>query len=53
VGAQVRSHGDHRIAMALSVAGLRASQETEVEGADVVSISLPGFFGELERGAGR
>lgn len=53
VGAAVDSHGDHRIAMALSVAALRARGETEVTGAEAVSISLPGFFPELERGAGR
>lgn len=52
-GAPVRSHGDHRIAMALSVAALAAEGETEVAGADAVSISLPSFFPELERGAGR
>lgn len=52
-GAPVRSHGDHRIAMALSVAALSARGDTEVEGSEVVSISLPGFFSELDRGAGR
>ncbi|MBX7184588.1 MAG: 3-phosphoshikimate 1-carboxyvinyltransferase [Vicinamibacteria bacterium] len=52
-GAPVRSHGDHRIAMALSVAALAAEGETEVAGAEAVSISLPSFFPELERGAGR
>jgi 5-enolpyruvylshikimate-3-phosphate synthase len=39
--------------MALAVAALQASTETEVEGAEVVSISLPAFFSELERGAGQ
>ncbi len=52
-GASVRSHGDHRIAMALSIAALGARGDTEVEGAEVVSISLPAFFSELQRGAGR
>lgn len=52
-GAPVRSHGDHRIAMALSVAALGADGDTTIEGADVVSISLPSFFSELERGAAR
>ena len=51
-GAPVRSHGDHRIAMALSVAALTASGHTEVAGAEAVSISLPSFFPELHRGAG-
>lgn len=52
-GAPVRSHGDHRIAMALSVAALSAQGDTEVEGAGAVSISLPSFFPELDRGARR
>jgi 3-phosphoshikimate 1-carboxyvinyltransferase len=51
-GASVRSHGDHRIAMALSVAALGARGDTEVAGAEVVSISFPTFFRELQRGAG-
>jgi len=52
-GAPVRSHGDHRIAMALSVAALAARGDTEVAGAEAVSISLPSFFPELDRGANR
>lgn len=52
-GGPVRSHGDHRIAMALSIAALSAQGDTEVEGAEVVSISLPAFFSELDRGASR
>lgn len=50
-GAAVSSHGDHRIAMALSVAALAARGESEIHEAEAVSISMPGFFGELERGA--
>ncbi|MBK5255627.1 MAG: 3-phosphoshikimate 1-carboxyvinyltransferase [Vicinamibacteria bacterium] len=49
-GATVGSHGDHRIAMALSIAALGATGDSEVLGAEVVSISLPRFFEELERG---
>ncbi len=52
-GAPVRSQGDHRIAMSLAIAALGAQGVTHVSGADVVSISLPGFFDELDRGAGR
>ncbi len=52
-GAAVSSHGDHRIAMALSIAALGARGDTQISGAEVVSISLPGFFDELERGARR
>lgn len=42
-GAVCTSHGDHRIAMAMAVAGLLASGETVVTGADSVDISFPGF----------
>ena len=52
-GTAVESHGDHRIAMVLSVAALGAVGVTEVLGAEVVSISLPRFFPEIERGASR
>lgn len=52
-GAPVRSRGDHRIAMALSVAALGAQGDTEVAEAEAVSISLPSFFSELDRGANR
>ena len=47
-GAPVRSLGDHRIAMALAVAGLLADGETEIEDAECVEISYPGFFDQLE-----
>jgi 3-phosphoshikimate 1-carboxyvinyltransferase len=48
-GARVRSHGDHRIAMSLSVAALAAEGSTEVEGAECVAVSFPGFYALLER----
>ncbi len=47
-GARVRSHGDHRVAMALAVAGLLAGGVTEIEDAECVEISYPGFFDQLE-----
>ena len=47
-GARVRSFGDHRVAMALAVAGLLADGETEVEEAECVEISYPGFWDQLE-----
>jgi len=47
-GARVDSAGDHRIAMALAVAGLIADGKTEIEGAECVEISYPGFFDHLE-----
>ncbi len=47
-GARVHSHGDHRVAMALAVAGLMAEGETEIEDAECVEISYPEFFDQLE-----
>ncbi len=48
-GAQVSSMGDHRIAMAMAVAGLVAQGPTAIEGSEAVSISFPDFFDELAR----
>ena len=47
-GARVKSHGDHRVAMAMAVAGLIADGDTFIEAADCVEISYPGFFEQLE-----
>ena len=47
-GAAVDSHGDHRIAMAFTVAALRAGGETQIQGADTVRISYPDFFNVLK-----
>ncbi|HEX7265488.1 MAG TPA: 3-phosphoshikimate 1-carboxyvinyltransferase [Candidatus Dormibacteraeota bacterium] len=47
-GARVSSHGDHRIAMALAIAGLLADGTTEIVDAESVGISYPGFFDQLE-----
>lgn len=46
-GATVGCHGDHRIAMALAVAGLAASGTTTVEGWEAVRTSYPGFEEDL------
>jgi 3-phosphoshikimate 1-carboxyvinyltransferase len=43
----VHSHGDHRIAMALSIAALGASGSITIEAAECVSKSYPGFFDDL------
>ena len=46
-GAPVESRGDHRIAMALAIAGLVASGETAIQDADSVAVSYPDFFIQL------
>jgi 3-phosphoshikimate 1-carboxyvinyltransferase len=43
-GAQIKSFGDHRIAMSFTVAGLIAEGETEITGAEAASVSLPEFY---------
>lgn len=48
-GALVDSHGDHRIAMAFSIAGLAAGGPTVIGNADCVSVSFPGFYDLLAR----
>jgi 3-phosphoshikimate 1-carboxyvinyltransferase len=48
-GGKVRSYGDHRVAMALSVAGLASQGGIEIDDADCVDISFPSFFELLER----
>jgi 3-phosphoshikimate 1-carboxyvinyltransferase len=47
-GATIDSGGDHRIAMAFSVAALRADGETLVQGAESAAISFPEFFDLLD-----
>ncbi|MGA3097445.1 MAG: 3-phosphoshikimate 1-carboxyvinyltransferase [Bryobacteraceae bacterium] len=46
--AEFDSFGDHRIAMAFAVAGLRADGESAVEGAEAASVSFPEFWGTLD-----
>ncbi|HNY98462.1 MAG TPA: 3-phosphoshikimate 1-carboxyvinyltransferase [Rectinema sp.] len=45
--ATIESFGDHRIAMAASIAALVSSGEVYIEGAECVSKSWPGFFEDL------
>jgi 3-phosphoshikimate 1-carboxyvinyltransferase len=51
--AEIDAGGDHRIAMAFSVAALRASGETVIHGAESAAISFPEFFDLLDRVAER
>ena len=47
-GAAIDSGGDHRIAMAFSVAALRANGETVIKGSESAAISFPEFFNLLD-----
>ena len=42
-GGQVDSHGDHRIAMAFAIAGLRAASSVVIDDCANVNTSFPGF----------
>jgi 3-phosphoshikimate 1-carboxyvinyltransferase len=44
-GGPVDSHGDHRLAMALAVAGLVSKNGVAIDGAECISESFPGFSG--------
>jgi 3-phosphoshikimate 1-carboxyvinyltransferase len=47
-GAELESFGDHRIAMAFSIAALRAQGDTVIRGSECAAISYPAFFSTLE-----
>lgn len=46
-GAEVEGHGDHRIVMALAVAGLAADGETVINGAESANVTYPGFVDDF------
>ncbi len=46
-GAVIDSHMDHRIAMSFAVAALACTGETDIQGAEIVNISYPGFYADL------
>jgi 3-phosphoshikimate 1-carboxyvinyltransferase len=46
-GGLVQSHGDHRLAMALALAGLAAEAPVSVAGAEIIRESFPDFIPAL------
>lgn len=50
-GAVCESHGDHRIAMSLAIAGLAAAGATTVRDAEWIETSFPGFSSLLRKAA--
>ncbi len=46
-GSTVESHGDHRLAMSMAVAGLAASGVTRIQGAEDAAVSYPTFWEHL------
>ena len=47
-GANVSSHGDHRIGMMLAIASCLATGETDIQNSEAITISYPGFFDQLQ-----
>ena len=52
-GGTMESRGDHRIAMLGAIAGLVSREGVEVQGAEAVTVSFPGFFELLDSVAQR
>lgn len=50
-GAQIRSQGDHRVAMSFLVLGMAAKESVTVDEAEMINTSFPGFT-ECMRGLG-
>jgi 3-phosphoshikimate 1-carboxyvinyltransferase len=48
-GTRLNSYGDHRMAMALAVAGLAARGETIVDGAENIPVSYPNFVDDIRK----
>ncbi len=48
-GTRLSSYGDHRMAMALAVAGLVARGETIVDGAESIPVSYPRFVEDMQK----
>lgn len=46
-GAEVSSFGDHRIAMALSIAALAADGTTIIDDVECINVSYPNFYNEV------
>jgi len=50
-GALIDSHGDHRVAMAMTVCGLFADGQMRIQNAECASVSFPGVY-EVMKSAG-
>jgi 3-phosphoshikimate 1-carboxyvinyltransferase len=48
-GGQVKTYGDHRIAMAFAIAGLMAETPVEIDDPACAAVSFPDFFRKLEQ----
>jgi len=48
-GARVNSHKDHRVAMALALAGMNADGEMEIDGTEAAEVTYPTFVEDFVR----
>ncbi|MFC2018039.1 3-phosphoshikimate 1-carboxyvinyltransferase, partial [Chloroflexota bacterium] len=48
-GAECSSHYDHRLAMAIGIAGLVAEGKTVIQDAEAVEISYPAFWQDMDK----
>lgn len=48
-GGEVDSYGDHRIGMAMAIAGLICENNVIINNSDAISISYPNFFEHIEK----
>lgn len=47
-GGICNSHGDHRVGMAMAIAGLAAKDPVTIQGTEAIQVSFPGFASFLE-----
>ncbi|MGG3574991.1 3-phosphoshikimate 1-carboxyvinyltransferase [Bacillus gobiensis] len=52
-GANVSSHGDHRIGMMLGIAGLICEEAINIENTDAIEVSYPNFFSHIDTLTGK
>jgi 3-phosphoshikimate 1-carboxyvinyltransferase len=52
-GADIRTHGDHRVAMSFLVLGMGAREPVIVDDADMIATSFPGFVPFMQSLGGR
>lgn len=48
-GGMVSTHGDHRIGMAMAIAGLIAKKSVTIQNSEAINISYPDFFNDLSK----
>jgi 3-phosphoshikimate 1-carboxyvinyltransferase len=48
-GVRVDGHNDHRVVMALAIAGMAAEGDTIIEGAEAATVTYPGFADDFRR----